>query len=383
MQKYPNTPYTSSTTHHSDEIDLLELFGALKKHIKLIIGTTTIFLCLSLIYAISTTPTYQTNAIIIEPSTTELHKIDEGSNLLKLTPKSELQRLYLTLLNQDLKYQFFIDNVYQALPSNPISPLSAYNEFKKNLTITKSQGKKATHNYIELNYQSNNAQDTERVLKEYIDFANTETAKSIHNEYTTAIQKNINKTQSAINEKLDSAKFDIRNEIIRLEEASKIAHALNIETTSSPEAINGMNLNSGLTSYSLPIYTLGHKAIDMRISLLKDRKDIESFIPGLTKLIAKLNTYRNIQIQTNNIQLFSFEKSPTTPYAPIKPKKTLITILGTLLGVIFGCLIALIQFFIHRKHEELPSNNETQADSVSFIASIKQPKSLKNSIPTN
>ena len=129
MQQGPHKNASYNTQSNPDEIDLIEVFSALKQNIKVIISITTSFACFSLIYALSITPIYEATAIITKPTKSELFKIDQGINLLKLNPHEELKRIHLALINQDLQYQFFTDHVYEALPSNPTSPHSAYESF--------------------------------------------------------------------------------------------------------------------------------------------------------------------------------------------------------------------------------------------------------------
>jgi len=378
-------PYQQAQPH--DEIDLMELFFALKKHALLIITTTLIFSCLAVIYAISITPTFQAEAIITEPKLAEINKIDNGINLINLTPEQTLKRFHQTLINQDLQYKFFTENLYDASPANPVSPQSAYESFKNSLIIKLSNKNKSRYNFIEVNYQSNNAKDAQATLKNYLELVNQTTLNDINIDYVSTINSQTSKLENTIKQKIDAIKLDTEGEIARLSEAAYIARSLNIDGSSSTTALNNLSLNTELNSHSLPLYTLGYKAIETRIQLLKSRTNLSSFSPDIAGLQAELNTLKSISLNTDKVSTYTFEKTPLIPHAPIKPKKVLIAILGTLLGAMLGCLIALIKYFTNKRSESLKNieshplkDIEETKEAISYLNSI--PKPSKKTSPT-
>lgn len=345
-ESQPVTPYNS--IQPNDEIDLVELFSALKKNIHIIIASIILITSLAIAYIFSSKPVYESSTIITQPKLSELHKIDQGIDLSELTPESELSRVHRALINQDFQHDFFLKNILNTPDENPKNNLAAFETFQNTLTIKKSNIKKNNHDFIEIKIQAHNAKTAKELLANYISTANNLALKNSAEEYQAKIRGKIAKTEFEINEKLDIAKKSTTAQILRLEEAAKTARLLNIESGSSNGSYN-YNITSELTIHSLPLYTLGYKALEARIELLKMREDMSPFVPELSELQAKLNSLKKIKIQNKEINLYTYEKTPFTPHKPIKPRKALIIATSIILGAVIGCFIALIRYFTNKK----------------------------------
>jgi hypothetical protein len=91
------------------------------------------------------------------------------------------------------------------------------------------------------------------------------------------------------------------------------------------------------------MHLLGAKFLNSRIEMLESRDNLEAFTPGVAELRARLDRLRTLELQLRGVDLLTYEKSPTMPYSRISPRRTLITLLGLMLGVFAGCAIALIK----------------------------------------
>ncbi|WP_349305804.1 GNVR domain-containing protein [Pseudomonas sp. St316] len=58
--------------------------------------------------------------------------------------------------------------------------------------------------------------------------------------------------------------------------------------------------------------------------------------------------YRKLNIGPESISIYRQDGRVEVPESPIKPNKALILVLGTIAGLILGCFIAVLRFFLAR-----------------------------------
>lgn len=379
MQKSSYNPMTPYSNHQNDEIDLLELFVALKQRFWIIAAFTVSFACLAILYVITVEPTYEAEAILIPPKQSELYKIDNGINLIEITPDEVFDRFYQTLTSQNLQYQFseqLVDQS-QSFESSSVAQQKAFNAFKQQLAVKKSQKKKTDQNYIHLSFQANDAKLAESTLSSYIEEARKRTTADLIELYTSEKKSLINRLNKKIEEKTEATKNEVTGEIQRLSGAAQIARSLDLEfPTSTP---SNSILTTELNSYSLPLYTLGYRALELRIELLQSRESLNIFAEDLAKLEAELKSLTKIQL-SNQFSVTNYQMNPLIPLAPIKPKKVLITILAALLGVMMGCLIAIIIHFISKRKEQDSLSVDHGVNMDKLVVPLSNSKKTKESI---
>ncbi|MFC3150294.1 LPS O-antigen chain length determinant protein WzzB [Litoribrevibacter euphylliae] len=376
MQKSSYNPTTPYSNHQNDEIDLLELFVVLKQRFSIIAAFTVSFTCLAILYVTTVEPTYEAEAILIPPKQSELYKIDNGINLIKITPNEVFDRFYQTLTSQNFQYQFserFVDQS-QSTELSSVAQQKAFNTFKQQLTVKKSQKKKTDQNYIHLSFQANDAKLAESTLSSYIDEARKRTTADLIALYSSERKSLINRLNKKIEEKTEATKNEVTGEIQRLSGAAQIARSLDLELPTSNTI-----LTTELNSYSLPLYTFGYRALELRIELLQSRESLNIFTKDLAELEAELKSLTKIQL-SNQFSVINYQMDPLIPLAPIKPKKALITILAALLGVMMGCLIAIIIHFISKRKEQDSLSVDHGVNMDKLVVSLSNSKKAKESV---
>lgn len=93
----------------NDEIDLIELFHALWREKLLIIAIAVVTVLLSVVYAFTATPQYQTSSILTPAKTKDLDALN-SSSIFSLSPSEALERVGASLESWDVRFAFFQQN---------------------------------------------------------------------------------------------------------------------------------------------------------------------------------------------------------------------------------------------------------------------------------
>ena len=97
------------------------------------------------------------------------------------------------------------------------------------------------------------------------------------------------------------------------------------------------------------LYLYGAKALKAEIISLESRLSEDPFTIGLRTLEQKIAALRNIKIDKNNIRPATIDQRAIPPSVRSEPKRKLIVMLGTALGILLAFLYLVIKLFIFRK----------------------------------
>ncbi|MDX1695341.1 MAG: Wzz/FepE/Etk N-terminal domain-containing protein [Ketobacteraceae bacterium] len=352
-----------------DEIDLFELISALRKNIGLIAGITIICVLAAMAYALLATPAFKASSIIGEPTQGTLNAIDNAVGVYPLEPEQEYSRIFQTMINQDLQYRFFLENIQPDLPEakSELERRRNFESFRKKLSVrNQEKGRNVSHDFIQVEFTSATADEAYRVLTSFLNFMNAEILKSIAADYRAEIETTKSNLQQEISILLNARALEINSEIKRLRESLALAQKMGIKEP----AITESSTLSELKADSPATHLLGEKYLSSRIELLQKRKDLAAFTSGVAALKAQLESLNSINLNTGSVDILRFEKSPTLPHNRISPKRTLIVILGLMLGIFAGCALALMRMFInnHRKSSEAVLHETSKTAIASGVA---------------
>jgi LPS O-antigen subunit length determinant protein (WzzB/FepE family) len=184
-----------------------------------------------------------------------------------------------------------------------------------------------------------------------------------------------------------------QNRIKQLDEAISIAKKLGIVSPTTPSALGdasqvrqGNMIRTEVSNQTIPLYFMGQSALEAeratlvsrnsddfteprvdeiqkelsllatnrQVALLKQRRNEELFLKGLSEIREELAHLKNLHIDFNQVNLVNIDRSASPPQSPIKPKKTLIVGLGFVLGCMLGIAVALARIVMFpRKRIEL------------------------------
>ena len=195
----------------------------------------------------------------------------------------------------------------------------------------------------------------------------------------------------ALRQQLKVARSD---RMAQLSEAIGIAKTLGIQKPTTPSAL-GDSVRSGDTSVmrteinnqQIPLYFMGVEALEAEraalqqrktddftegriaqiarelqllqsnreVEVLKQRQNEDVFLSGVEPLRAEVVRLGNLNnLDFTNLKLVSIDRKALEPMAPVKPKKSLIVVMGLLLGGMFGVFIVLMRYLVksHRLQQQ-------------------------------
>lgn len=361
----------NKTIQQDDEIDLYELWDVLKKQKNLIIGVTTMAFILAAVYAFSIKPIYQSKAFFTPVDQVSVQKLSDWDALLGRNntniSDSLFRKFQQKLYSRSNLWEFFnTKKLYQVYDSTLTS--SAFNEASKKKKVQKAfakfyksfsvmlPSKKENFNYfsVSLSLPMNEA-DVQVLLSDYIDLANQKTRIEIFNAIQVERQSLIRQLELKINS-MRAVASDVRSDrISELGEAITIAHNLQLE---EPPKIGAKASIQGVSNQGLPLYYLGYRLLEAEKRVLQERKSDDPFIKGLRGLQEKRSLYDAFKLAENDIFAVQIDLPPTLG-EKIKPEKSLIIVVGVLLGGILGIFIALMRGGIEKRRKVVNTEVKT------------------------
>lgn len=200
-------------------------------------------------------------------------------------------------------------------------------------------------------------------------------------------------------------KVERTDRMAQLSEAIGIAKSLGIQKPTTPSAMgdsarvgDASLMRTEINNQQIPLYFLGVEALEAERTALQQRKNddfTEKRIAQIASELQLLQTNREVEVLNqrqnedlflkgveplraevvrlgglssmdfSNLKLVSVDRKAMTPTSPIKPKKTLIVLLGFMLGALLGILIVIARHFVIQRREELhkPSDSMYQGPS--------------------
>ncbi|MCY1304761.1 hypothetical protein D9M70_545300 [compost metagenome] len=143
------------------------------------------------------------------------------------------------------------------------------------------------------------------------------------------------------------AKVRREDRIAVLKEALTVAEAVGLENP--PVITNQLVKQLSAEMEGDLMYMRGAKALRAEIKSLEARKSDDPFIKSLRSLEEKQALYNNIEINPEAVQVFSMDGVVETPETPVKPKKSLVMLVGVVAGLALGILVAIGRLIVERR----------------------------------
>lgn len=176
-----------------------------------------------------------------------------------------------------------------------------------------------------------------------------------------------------------------------LNEAIGIASALGIKKPATPSSLGEADrggtpasMRTEINNQQIPLYFMGVEALEAekralqqrksddftegriaqiakelqllqsnrQIEILNSRENEDLFLSNVEPLRAEEARLRNLNIDMSRLKLVTIDKRALEPLLPIKPKKTLIFLMGLFMGAIVGALIAFAKMVGASKREQ-------------------------------
>lgn len=341
-----NNPIISST-----EIDLFEIVSVVWKRKWLVIICTLVVGLAAAAYAFFSTPVYESKYYISPPTVNDIANLNFGrgdESKLKPIAVDQVYKIFLRNLQSESERRTFFESTYLPafggnIPSSSSGTL--YDAFSKDLTVA-PVGKEEEGRWL-VSLQSTSP---ERAMQ-WVDLFVNQVGKNTSNELIKNAKKEASVLGRNLNLEIDTLRESSRK--VRQDSISKIREALIIAKSSGLENTvvfsgGGSDKLAG-SMFEDNTYMRGSKALEAELKNLEGRQSDDPFTPGLRKLQKEADFYKQLESEKFDIAVFRHDGVLDLPVSPIKPKKSLIILLGLSVGGALGFAIALLQHFIAKR----------------------------------
>lgn len=324
------------------EIDLFELIGGVARQKILIVVTCLIVTGIAAAYALTATPIYESKVFVQPPTQNDITRLNYGrgerSELPVYTVKDVygvfLRNLQSEALRRDFFREFFLPNVPAEQRAGSQDML--YRRFNEMLSLG-AVSKESPDRFFVMTTAPDPKQAVDWSLR-YLEMAGERAKQEVIKDAHSDILMKANDLDQQISMPRESARKQREDRIAQLTEALSIARSVNIEKP--PIISNSLSAEVSAGMDDSLTYMRGSKALEAEIETLRNRTSDDAFITNLRQRQEQLLLLRKFDIDASAIQVYRQDGGVESPDAPIKPKKLLIIVLGLMLGLVVGFMLA-------------------------------------------
>lgn len=344
------TPPVVYTDMSDGEIDLRQILSVLWQGKFWVVVVTLCFACAGIAYALMAPQVWSAHGTIIKPKQEDLlsmYKVERQSSLLGLRGFPSGDALFNEFILEFNSYEnrreylsktdFFKTSTDKSKLDDRSQRIWLRNwaSFIKAAPVDK----KGEEPGIEINFSADTAEDSLKLLNGYIEFC-------IGIQKTRLIQQIIQNRDvdlSVITSKYNLMKSDASLALQRDITNTKLSLTL----------AKAAGVTAPLENYSngdrFPI-TLGAKGLEEKLKLL-EAMPLDVYQPKLVDLEVQMERLKTASLEGLSFRPFSYLDSPDEPTSRDKPKRPLVVVLATLLGLMLGVGIVLLQHALSSKRE--------------------------------
>lgn len=365
--------------NNEDEIDLMEIIKTVLTYKKLIIGITFLFTLSGMIYSLLATPIYKVASTLSPPALKDIQTLitlrDAGGvagvkvNSIKTYSVNDVfNKFKANLSSKSLLRRFFNENEETILKNRIVDGEIELNfQFEKFLELIEiKEGKSSLITLV--SFEWHDAQKAVEILNNYVQMVDQITTHQFADNMKESIEKSVSLIEKRIEGKRDIAGKKISDTIDMLTEAIEIAKILKIKKsiptsnaqkndedpsnyygvfpnlyTADSNSVSDQSLYMGV---SPSLYYRGYKVLEAEVKILKSRKSMDAFIPGLRNLQEELSFLKSIKINEDALKSVSIDQEAYVPKTVVRPKRRFIVSISFVSGILFGVMFALMRHHI-------------------------------------
>jgi len=213
----------------SDEIDLFELFHAIWKQKRLVIGCTILAGLLGVGYAVLAPRVYQVSSVLRPAAINELDALNR-SEVYKLPPADALAKVGAQLESYEARLGFFRANpalfeAFQRPGQSLEQSFEAFNRNAINLVLPDPKRPDALNNYVRLEMQYPKGIDGVAILNGFVDYAIALQREQVGADLKVIVNNRLNELKGKIDAARSNYETSKAAKIARLLEADKVKRA--------------------------------------------------------------------------------------------------------------------------------------------------------------
>ncbi len=343
-----------------DTIDLYELWITLWNKKWLVIAVTVIAALGSVVYALLQLPIYKAEALLLPPKEKDVKSgslqgvpgvpgVQRVQGVQGVTTGAAFSAFKINLSSRSLQKKFIEKyDLLDILAPNRTSEtrdIEILEGFSKMIKIEDKGG-------FSVSVESDNPEFASKLVNDYVSFFDLETVRGLVSDAKNSIAEQIVDIEYKISSKRQMTKLRREDQVLRYQEAYKIARVLGIKKrVDATNIIQNTQMNVDIATASTPLYYLGIEALTAEISILQNRKSDDPFISGLRDLQEQLALLSSIKISEKGMHSVTVDQAAYPPKYHIKPNRRLIVSLGTVVGLFLGIFLVFIVSFVQKQKE--------------------------------
>ena len=342
-----------------DEITLTDIWNILFYQRKLIGYFVVIAAFVSLLIAVLLPVSYRSEVVLFPPMMSDIEQLSiPGFYTIKI---NELYgRFLLNLQSVDLQGIFF--NTHELLSDIHEENQTVKNEkkiffkyFSEKLELKRLSMITGEKNVFSFSLEGDKPDFLAKWLNDFVSYVDIYTVQEVVGDIKTKVKSRTSMLEKKIKSLRQVAMLRRLDQVASLEEAARIAAKLNIDEQRGSiytykQEVKGKYEELSSIKES-PSYLRGSKALLTEAEVLKNRKSDDPFIPALRNAQEKLFFLRQISPDVSSIHAVRIDQRAVVSDTPVRPKRKLIFIFGTIFGTIFGSIIALVRGGIEKTSE--------------------------------
>ncbi|MFM2606145.1 Wzz/FepE/Etk N-terminal domain-containing protein [Vibrio chagasii] len=368
-QPQPYSPENPPVYSANDEIDLRELFKALWDGKLIIILITAFFTASSIAFALLAQEWWSSSAKITKAQPQNLAAYqqqvrqfqpvfniyqEDGTVLVSkeldsLVDSKVLFQRFINAFNSTNNKRAFLDNSAEfqkfkssmAVGSSDMSVDDArafHAEWFNRISAFTADNKGPNSPYT-INFQTMTKESSFELLTAYI----LATELNVHEDAFNNLQAIVNGKRNELVQQKRILESQASNQL--LVETARAKYAAQIAKSAGVERPIQTGNEKELFSIDL-----GAKGLDAKVKALESVKNLSVIEPRLQEINAKLTMLNNLDIdRTVEFQTFRFLENVEQPITRDKPKRVLIVLFGSFIGMLFGAGFVLIRFAFRKE----------------------------------
>ncbi|TYL46841.1 LPS O-antigen chain length determinant protein WzzB [Marinomonas sp. IMCC 4694] len=343
-------------THNDDEIDLKELIVALWKGKLTIIAATVVCAVIAVVYALKTEEVWTAEAKIAEPQVSDFSgyqkmvsnysPIFNGERFLLpetifeiFTQQFEVRSNKKEYFQSSAEFQAELSLLRSEAEKDALDDAEArlYDEWSKKLTLSVD---KASDD-VTLQGIQNNAVKSLTFLENYVEYIEEKSRKIAIDNLVTVVEGKRSELEQQKSLIIEQASNKLQSELQLSKYALQIAKAAGV---TQPQ--------QNLGDQEIFMINIGSNALEAKVKVLDNLtvKQLNIIDPRLQQTESLLNLINKLSVyESVTFQMFRYIESPEKPLNRTAPKRSLIAVLGVLLGGMLGCFIVLVRFAFREK----------------------------------
>ena len=337
-----NTPQLH---HHlaSDEIDLFELFHAIWKRKKWVIGCTMLAFLLGVGYAFLAPRVYQVSSVLRPAAINELDALNR-SDVYMLPPADALAKVGAQLDSYEARLGFFRANpalfeAFQRPGQSLEQSFEAFNRDAINLVLPDPKKSESFSSFVRLEMQYPKGIDGVAILNGFVEYAIGLERDQVGADLKVIVNNRLNELKGKIDaaranyekakeskvarllefdkvkrarlqDELSALRFQMKVErasrLTELAEAIKIAKSIGIKNPTTPSAMGGEASRSSnqvmrtvVTNQAIPLYFMGSEVLEAERAALQQRTNDDftnSRVAEIGKELRMLEVNREVEV---------------------------------------------------------------------------------------